>query len=208
MLLSNDHGDGPEGRVPFFARPGGEWMQGKVTLREEEFCRQYVVLRNGTRAALAAGYAEGSAAVQASRLLKKDKVLRRIAELEAEWRADSNISREQIIAELKAIAFSNIQDDLMPTDMDPQHYLPFGEEVIRALPARPRYVTAAIESVRVTKAGEVEVRRHNKVAALAKLAEILGLTAPVDVNVNVNVAEGLADARERIAAYGAAEGTE
>ena len=30
----------------------------KLTAREEEFCRQYVVLRNGARAAVAAGYSE------------------------------------------------------------------------------------------------------------------------------------------------------
>ena len=177
----------------------------KLTPMEEEFCRQYVVLRNGTRAAIAAGYNEKRASATACELRAKRKVQEYISQLEKEWREDSEVSREQIIAELKAIAFSNIQDDLLPTDTDPQQYLPFGEEVIRALPARPRHVTAAIESVKISSKGEIEIRRYNKVAALAKLAEILGLTNPMDMNVNVSIADGLSDARARLANF---EGTE
>ena len=176
----------------------------KLTPKEEEFCRQYVVLRNGARAAIAAGYNEKRASATACELRAKRKVQEYISQLEKEWQENSEISREQIIAELKAIAFSNIQDDFMPTDTDQQQYLPFGEEVIRALPARPRYITAAIESVRISSKGEIEIKRHNKVAALAKLAEILGLTTPVDMNLNVSIADGLSEARARVAAF---EGT-
>lgn len=177
----------------------------KLTPKEEEFCRQYVVLRNGTKAAIAAGYNEKRASSTACELRAKRSIQQRLQELEAQWRADSEVSREQIVAELKAIAFSNIQDDLLPTDMDPQQYLPFGEEVIRALPARPRHVTASIESVKISSKGEVEIKRYNKVAALAKLAEIMGLTTPADMNLNVSIADGLAEARARLMAY---EGTE
>ena len=177
----------------------------KLTPKEEEFCRQYVVLRNGAKAAVAAGYNGKRASATACELRAKRKVKERISELEKEWQQDSEVSREQIISELKAIAFSNIQDDFLPTDADPQQYLPFGEEVIRALPARPRHITAAIESVKISAKGEVEIRRHNKVAALAKLAEILGLTNPMDMNVNISLADGLSEAKARLAAYEVSE---
>jgi len=176
----------------------------KLTPKEEEFCRQYVVLRNGARAAAAAGYAKKRASATACELRAKRKVQERISELEEEWRADSEVSREQIIAELKAVAFSNIQDDFLPTDADPQQYLPFGEEVIRAIPARPRHVTASIRSVNISAKGEVSITRYDKVAALAKLAEILGLTTPADMNVNVSINDGLSEAKARLADY---EGT-
>ena len=177
--------------------------------KEEEFCRQYVVLRNGSRAAVAAGYNEKRARQTAYDLRTKRYIRERISELEKEWMTDSEISREQIIAELKAIAFSNIQDDLLPTDTDPQHYLPFGEEVIRALPVRPRHVTAAVKSVNITGKGDVSITRYDKVAALSKLAEIMGLTNPMDMNVNVSIADGLAEARERaLAIERMGEGTE
>lgn len=176
---------------------GGERMKGEaLTPKEEEFCRQYVALRNGRQAAIAAGYSEKRAAARACELRAKRNIQERLRELEAEWRQDADVSREQIIAELKAIAFSNIQDDLIDAQ-DPQLYLPFGEEVIRALPARPRHVTASIESVTVSAKGEVYVKRWNKVQALSKLAEILGMTAAQDVNVNVSLADGIAEARER-----------
>ncbi|MBQ9526710.1 MAG: terminase small subunit [Fretibacterium sp.] len=176
----------------------------KLTAKEEEFCRQYVVLRNGARAAAAAGYNEKRARQTAHELRTKRYIQERLAELEKEWMTDSEISREQIIAELKAVAFSNIQDDFLPTDADPQQYLPYGEEVIRALPARPRHVTAAIKSVNIDGKGNVNITRYDKVAALSKLAEILGLTNPMDMNVNVSIADGLSEAKARLAAF---EGT-
>lgn len=177
-------------------------MKGEaLTPKEEEFARQYVLLRNGRQAAIAAGYSENRASATACELRAKRNVAERIRELETEWRQDSEISREQIISELKAIAFSNIQDDLVDAQ-DPQLYLPFGEEVIRALPARPRHVTASIESVTVTKDGGVVIKRWNKVQALSKLAEILGMTAAQDVKVNVSIADGLAEARARAEAAG------
>lgn len=174
-------------------------MKGEnLSPKEEEFCRQYLVLRNGTRAAIAAGYSAKRARATACELRAKRNIRERLSELEKEWREDSEVSREQIIAELKAIAFSNIQDDLQPLPEDPQQYLPFGEEVIRALPSRPRHVTAAIESVKINAKGEIEIKRHNKVAALAKLSEILGLTGQ-ELNVNLSIADSIEAARARMA---------
>jgi hypothetical protein len=54
---------------------------------EEAFCQSYCApgtetYRNGTRSAVAAGYSEISAASQASRMLRKDKVQRRMLEIE------------------------------------------------------------------------------------------------------------------------------
>jgi phage terminase small subunit len=51
----------------------------KRAAREERFVHEYVRDLNGTRAAIAAGYAEKSAYVTASRLLRKAKVRDRIA---------------------------------------------------------------------------------------------------------------------------------
>ena len=193
-------------------------MKGEnLSPKEEEFCRQYLVLRNGTRAAIAAGYSEKRARATACELRAKRNIRERLAELEKEWREDSKVSREQIIAELKAIAFSNIQDDLQPLPEDPQQYLPFGEEVIRALPSRPRHVTAAISAVKITAKGEVEVKRYDKVGALAKLADILGFTrqsievsggAPVVLNLAFtegDPTDGRADHPDAVQASGTVE---
>ncbi len=51
-----------------------------LTERQEVFCREYLLDPNATRAAISAGYAPGSAHVQAHRMLTNDKVIDRIME--------------------------------------------------------------------------------------------------------------------------------
>ena len=53
----------------------------KLLDKREQFCQQFLTDANGTQAAIRAGYAERSAHVAASRLLRNDKVQHRIAEL-------------------------------------------------------------------------------------------------------------------------------
>lgn len=174
----------------------------KLTPMEEEFCRQYLFLRNGTQAAIAAGYAEKRAGATACELRAKRKIQERLEELEREWRESSEVSREQIITELKAVAFSNVQDEIEIDESagaaGEQLTLPFGAAFIRSLPTRPRYVTAAIASIKVSKKGEVEIRRYDKNAALSKLAEIMGYTKGAgDLNVNLSITDAIAEARAR-----------
>lgn len=49
--------------------------------RQEKFCQNYVLHRNATKAAQAAGYSEGSAHNQGYRLLQEPKIQERIEEL-------------------------------------------------------------------------------------------------------------------------------
>ena len=67
-------------------------MERKLTLKQELFCREYIVDLNGRQAAIRAGYSEKTAQEQASRLLSLVKVQGRISELlEARGkRIDSN----------------------------------------------------------------------------------------------------------------------
>lgn len=53
-------------------------MARKSNLRHQIFANEYVIDLNGTRAAIAAGYAPNSADVTASQLLDNPKVIRRI----------------------------------------------------------------------------------------------------------------------------------
>ena len=173
----------------------------KLSPKEEEFCQQYFHLRNGRRAAIEAGYSEKRAGATACELRAKRNIQERLSELEKEWRESSEVSREQVIAELKAIAFSNIADDLLDSsaeNAEPEEgYLPFGQEVLRQLPRKPRYVTASIASIKCSAKGEIEIKRYDKNSALGKLAEIMGLTKPQDVNVNLSISDALNEARER-----------
>lgn len=55
----------------------------KLSKKLEKFCTEYAVDHNGSRAAAEAGWNENTAASAASRLLKREEIRARIAELES-----------------------------------------------------------------------------------------------------------------------------
>ncbi|MBR3610041.1 MAG: terminase small subunit [Oscillospiraceae bacterium] len=52
----------------------------ELTAKEERFCLEYIIDYHGTKAAIRAGYSEKSAAVTASKLLKKANIAARVRE--------------------------------------------------------------------------------------------------------------------------------
>lgn len=78
--------------------------------QHEKFVQEYMKNFHGTNAALAAGYPKASAHVAATRLLKNAKVIARLAELRALTENKADIERNQIINELKLIAFGSTAD--------------------------------------------------------------------------------------------------
>lgn len=65
-----------------------------VNERQEKFARHYVVTRNATESAKAAGYAEGTAQAQGYRLVNSPDVAARIAELEKNGISDIDVLAE------------------------------------------------------------------------------------------------------------------
>jgi len=145
-----------------------------MTPKEEAFCHHYLRLRNGTRAAIAAGYASNRAARTAYELRRKSDIKKRISELEAEWRESSEVSAEQIIAELKALAFASPRDLLDSLPPDPQMVLPLGDALLNAIRSNPALAVSGGLVVKKTEDG-LEIRLPDKLSALSKLSDILGL---------------------------------
>jgi phage terminase small subunit len=85
-------------------------MGQKSSKRAEIFAREYVIDLNGTRAAIAAGYSERTAAEQASRLLNKVKTRKIIDQLQAKRASKLDLKAEHIAEELRRMAFSNMMD--------------------------------------------------------------------------------------------------
>lgn len=77
----------------------------KLQARQELFAREYVIDLNGSRAALAAGYSEKTAGVQACNLLKNHKVKRLVEQLLAKRHSKLDVTGERIIEELAKLAF-------------------------------------------------------------------------------------------------------
>ena len=174
-------------------------------LAKEKFCQAYVadIRRNGTQAALDAGYSNtrGSAAVQASRMLRDVKVKARIRELEREALAEAGYSgdtmKAMVMREYVRIAFSDASDFYIvsPNRDDParkqvladlaalhggQSVLDFGEVLVVPTCHLPSDITAAIKNVKCNydKHGGFlgfEINMHDKLAALRVLAEASGV---------------------------------
>lgn len=69
-----------------------------LTDRQQRFASEYTASGNGTKAALAAGYAPSGAHVEASRMLKNPKVAARVAELQNAAAVRNEITVDKIVA--------------------------------------------------------------------------------------------------------------
>jgi phage terminase small subunit len=142
----------------------------ELTDRQERFAQEYSA--NGgvaATAAVAAGYSAASAASQGSRLLRNVKVAARIRELHEETAHRLGVTREEVVDELAAIAFSSV--DRIVT------FGPAGIE-LRPMDEIPRADLAAVATLR-HRVGPTSrstlVRMVDKVRALGKLGRMLGL---------------------------------
>ena len=172
---------------------------------KEKFCHAYVadIRRNGTQAAIDAGYTQNraSAAVQASRLLRDVKVKARVRELEVDALAEAGYSgdtmKTMVMREYVRIAFSDASDFYIvsPNQDDPnrqkiledlssinggQSVLDFGEVLVVPTCNLPSDVTAAIKNVKCNydRKGNFlgfEIDMYDKLAALRVLAEASGV---------------------------------
>lgn len=80
----------------------------RLTEKQEAFCREYVIDRNGMQAAIRAGYAYVSAAEVASQLIRLSKVQQRIHRGRAFLEANANLKQETILNEMATLAQSSI----------------------------------------------------------------------------------------------------
>lgn len=80
-----------------------------LSLKRQAFVREYLVSRNGTQAAIAAGFARGSAHVTASRLLKDDKVRAALDAVVIPATIEALINRERVLLEIARLAFADIR---------------------------------------------------------------------------------------------------
>lgn len=196
-------------------------MARPLSAMEERFCQHYTadLKRNGTQAAIKAGYSEKTSYSQASRLLKRVEIRERLRELEREaaHAAVDNPDelRKHVYRQLVSLATSDITDvvkvvlpedpayqDALDQDAEEnggQYGLPFGDPMVYVRPtdSLPSEVTAAIKTIRRTKDGVV-VEMHGKDPALRILSEATGIIKGGDLTVNVSIAERIQAARERM----------
>lgn len=76
---------------------------------QERFCQEYVKDLNGRQAAIRAGYAENSAEVQASQLLRKTNVASRVAELQQTVADKAGVTALGLLTELRRVAYADMR---------------------------------------------------------------------------------------------------
>ena len=76
--------------------------------REELFCQYYILDFNSTQAYIQAGYSKGGACTGASRMLSRVNVQNRIKKLLQERKERIHIDEQQILNELRLLAFSDV----------------------------------------------------------------------------------------------------
>lgn len=127
------------------------------------FAREYVIDRNATRAAIAAGYSEHTAGVQGCNLLKRINVKNLIAQHSSRLAKKADVTAEKVLQELQRLAFSNMEDYLM--------VLPNGMADID-LSKLTRDQAASIQEIKVdTTGGTGDGERRQVLRTTFKLAD-------------------------------------
>ena len=81
-----------------------------MTARQERFVREYLVDLCAAKAARRAGYSHKNARSIGCRLLKKEEIQREVARAMELETKDAALRREQVIEELKSVAFASASD--------------------------------------------------------------------------------------------------
>jgi len=147
----------------------------ELSLKRQRFCEEYVKDFNATAATERAGYAvlPQHRAKFGWRLRQEPEVKEHIKKLMTEMREQADIFAERAMTELSRCAFSNIKDYLDAEGMPVN------------LSSVDHEKASAVASMKVTETEKigadgkpvikriVEIKMHSKIAALAKLVEVL-----------------------------------
>ena len=162
---------------------------GALTARQARFVEEYLVDLNATQAAIRAGYSARTADKIGSELLGKTRIAEAISDAQAARSERTQVTADQVIAELAAIGFAKLGDYAA---WGPSRFELFESGAVDS---------RAVQEIKVKETvlaggenGETVVRReygiklHDKLKALVKLGEHLGMwdaraSATIDANV-------------------------
>ena len=85
---------------------------GKLSAKQQAFCREYLVDFNATQAAIRAGYSERSARSIGNENLTKPDIQKYLVALQKPVLEQFEVTQERVIQEIISLAFSNIFDFL------------------------------------------------------------------------------------------------
>src|SRR5262249_33188290 len=151
-------------------------------LRHERFAQALARGKTATEAYVLAGYKANDG--NASRMKGNERISARVQEIVGRAAERAEVSLEQVLRELKAIAFSNITKAVTWSCEEGED----GQRVKVLLIPRDKLdenTAAAIAAVSQGSNGAVRIKMHNKLAALVVLGKYLGMFDQRPQNRNV-----------------------
>jgi len=168
------------------------WSRSKKMIdKAEKFCLEYTKSSNARESVIKAGWSKGAATTIGTYLIRNPHILARLAVLKAEAAERNKVTLDEIIGELKKVAFADIRnlfdgDDGMVKvkDIDDNNAGAIISIEIDELNAGRGDKKIKIG---VTK----KIRKGDKVRALEVMARLLGFDANQSLNVNLNTSPDL-----------------
>lgn len=149
-----------------------------LTAKQQRFCEEYLVDLNATQAAMRAGYSKKSAHAIGIENLSKPIIADYLKKRQSNLSERTEVTQEMVIKELAAIAFSDVTDvaevknvELYDKDGNPFTIKGVDVALTKLIESDTR---KAIASIKQNSTG-IEVKMHDKIKALDKLAEHLGM---------------------------------
>ena len=139
-----------------------------LTPRQSRFVAEYLIDLSATNAAVRAGYSVRSADTLGPRLVRKSHVGAAIVSAMAERTKRTNVTQDSVVAELAAIAFSDMRTFA--------EWGPGGVNLTdSALIAADARCVAEVSQTHSVGGGSLKIRLHDKVRALELLGRHVGL---------------------------------
>ena len=135
-----------------------------LSTKQQRFVDEYTLDHNGSAAAVRAGYAPGSTAVTASRLLRNAKVVAAVEVKQREAERSLEVSRQKVLAELQAAI------EIARGKGDPMAMISGWREIAKIC----GYYAPERRKVEVSSDGRATLRRLEAMSD----AELLALAAP------------------------------
>lgn len=156
-----------------------------LTDKQERFCAEYVKDFNATQAAIRAGYSQKTGGQIGEQNLKKLEIQKRITELTQQLQQKDLVTKEELINELKNIAFFDIRK-IFTVDGGLKNVKDFGDAEAAALAGLESFDVKEPESGMVLGTTQ-KVKILNKIHAIERICKMLGFDAPEKKELSGNV---------------------
>lgn len=140
-----------------------------LTPKQQRFVDEYLVDLNATQAAIRAGYSEKTARSVGSENLTKPDIAAAIAAAQAKLAEKTGITQERVLNELALIGFAH-----------PGDYFEWGPDGVTLVPkdsltAEQMAAVSEVSQTTSTNGGSIKLKLHDKVGALTKIGQHLGM---------------------------------